>query len=149
MNLSPHFTLAEMTFTTVQADNTPGPIQLDNLHRMAEVMEHIRGRFGPIRVTSGYRSLAVNTAIRGSKTSAHMDGRACDFVTADRAVSLKSVMDWVLRESTIDFDQVIYELGRWIHLGIASVGQRPRGMALMYWAGHYSAWNPNDPRVIR
>lgn len=62
----------------------------------------------------------------GSKTSAHMDGRAADFVPMDRSTTLESIVEWIRDESSLAFDQVILEFGRWVHLGIAREGAMPR-----------------------
>jgi hypothetical protein len=46
----------------------------------AAVLDPLRDALGPIRITSGYRTDALNTAIGGSKTSEHLSGRAADIV---------------------------------------------------------------------
>lgn len=58
----------------------PTPEQHKNLIKLAETMDMVRKRIGkPIRVTSGLRPPRYNELIRGSPTSAHCEGRACDF----------------------------------------------------------------------
>ena len=44
------------------------------------VLDGRREAMGAIRITSGYRTDALNTAIGGSKTSEHLVGRAADIV---------------------------------------------------------------------
>ncbi len=79
MQLTPHFSLAELTVTSTGLPNTPGPAELEALRELClRVLEPWRAVVGPIRVTSGYRSPEVNRAIRGSKTSQHMRGEAAD-----------------------------------------------------------------------
>jgi len=46
----------------------------------AAVLDPLRDALGAIRITSGYRTDALNTAIGGSKTSEHLVGRAADIV---------------------------------------------------------------------
>lgn len=127
MQLSAHFSLAEMTVSATGArlglDNTPPPAVLAVLRRTAERMEAVRAILGdkPILVTSGYRSPAVNRAVRGSATSAHMSGHAVDFI-CPRFGSPKAVAERLAIELT-DFDQLILEFGEWVHLGFGP-GQR-------------------------
>lgn len=46
----------------------------------AAVLDPLRDQLGAIRITSGYRTRALNTAIGGAKHSEHMSGRAADIV---------------------------------------------------------------------
>ena len=58
MNLSSHFTLAELTKTEIRKyDNTPPNAILPNLKRMAEMLEDVRTLLGgkPIIINSCYR----------------------------------------------------------------------------------------------
>ena len=76
MQLTPHFSLAELTRSaTAQRlglDNTPHPDDLPRLQQLAEMLERIRSPLGhPITITSGYRSREVNQAVGGSPKSQH------------------------------------------------------------------------------
>lgn len=85
MQLTPHFTLAELTASTKarahDLDNTPPPEIVPRLVRTAEMLERIRSTLGvPVIVTSGYRSQAVNRLVGGVATSDHTQGHAADIV---------------------------------------------------------------------
>lgn len=132
MNLSPHFTLAEMTVSQTAArrgiDNTPPPEVLARLRKTAQGMEGVRVVLGgaPILISSGYRSPAVNSAVGGAKSSQHMTGEAVDF-TAPRFGSVVEVFE-AIRRSGIKYDQIIQEFGSWVHI---SFSDKPRGQALI------------------
>ena len=71
MNLSPNFTLEELTHSEIAErnglDNTPNEDVKANLTRLARFLEEVRRVLGrPIMVNSAYRSPQVNTAV-GSK----------------------------------------------------------------------------------
>lgn len=127
--LSPNFSLAELTVsqaaTRAGLRNVPVGTALDNLTRLARTLEQVRALlFGaPILVSSGYRSPAVNNLVGGSHKSAHMQGLAADFV-APRYGPPRDVAE-AIRDSSIQFDQLIYE-GTWVHLAIAAPGVIPR-----------------------
>ena len=76
MNLSPHFTLAELTFSEVALrkglDNTPSASLQPVMTRLCvELLEPVRTILGvPLHINSGYRSLAVNQAVGGASASA-------------------------------------------------------------------------------
>lgn len=121
MNLSPHFTLQELvesqTATRKGIDNMPPPIELDNLHRVAALLEQVRALVGgPVRVSSGYRSPALNAAVGGAKNSAHVQGLAAD-ITAPGMTP--KALAWMVSQSEIMFDQLIYE-GTWVHIGLST-----------------------------
>ncbi len=85
MNLTAHFTLAELTASAkaraLGLDNTPPADVLPRLVLLAEMLERIRATLGePITVTSGYRSPAVNRAVGGITNSDHTLGLAADIV---------------------------------------------------------------------
>lgn len=125
MNVTTHFTLEELTYSYQGArhglDNTPGPTAMKNLLELCAHLESIRMRLGhPIHINSGYRSPAVNSAVGGSRTSAHMSGLAVDLTCDDFGSPLDVCRS--IADSGIDFDQVIYEYGAWCHFGIVQQG---------------------------
>jgi hypothetical protein len=131
--LSPHFTLAEMTYSQTAAamgiDNTPPSDVLAELTRTCEMMEKIRAALGglPITVTSGYRSEAVNKAVGGVGKSQHQTGQACDFICPGfgdpQAICQK--LEPMMKD--LGIDQLIWEFNSWVHVSQASA---PRYMAL-------------------
>lgn len=132
MKLSDHFTLEEMTFSETAVrnhiDNTPLPAQQSNMEHLAEsLLEPIHAAFGMVRVTSGYRCLAVNRLVGSKDTSAHVDGRAADIQTASmRPLAFAHA----ILELDLPFDQLIHEFGSWVHIGMARAGDEPRRQLL-------------------
>jgi hypothetical protein len=79
------------------------------------VLQPARDKFGPIEVTSGYRSEKVNAAVGGSATSDHLKGKAADIKHKD----LASVFSFIRKQT--HFKQLIWEFGTdsqpaWIHV---------------------------------
>ena len=138
MNLSPHFTLAEFVVSDTAArrgiENDPPADLLHALKRTAQGMEAVRVRLEIVKlapatriiVTSGYRSPALNAAVGGQPSSQHTRGEAADFI-APRFGSPTEVAA-ALRDSVVDYDQLILEFGRWVHI---SFSQAPRHQALV------------------
>lgn len=130
MQLSPHFSLAELTRSNTAArrglDNTPSKVMTEVLRDTARRMEFVRSACGnrSITVFSGYRSPAVNKAVGGSATSSHKDGQAVDFIVSGLNIA-ETVA--ILRKAAIPFDQLIDEFGSWVHIGF---GPRMRGQVL-------------------
>lgn len=130
MNLSPHFTLAEMTTSETAArrgiDNDPPPEAIERLKHTALGLEAVRIRLAaPIIVSSGYRSPQLNAAIGGAMNSDHTRGDAADFISP--GFGSPSTIVSALKDSGIAFDQLIEEFGRWVHI---SFGPRMRGQVL-------------------
>jgi zinc D-Ala-D-Ala carboxypeptidase len=125
MNLTEHFTLAEMTHSQkgdrLGLDNTPTEVALQNLIRTAKGLEGVRVRLGrrPISVSSGYRSPAVNKAVGGAKRSQHITGEAVDFICP----SYGTPEDIVANIVDMDYDQLILEFanngGGWVHISFS------------------------------
>lgn len=119
MQLTEHFTLAEMTISQTAARkgirNVPGDREVRALRTLCErVLEPVRARFrSPVVISSGYRSPRLNVAIGGSASSQHCFGEAADFTVP--GISNLAVSQWM--EQHLVYDQVIYEFGEsgWIH----------------------------------
>lgn len=112
--ISEHFSLEELTKTKTGLPNYPGDKELDHLRSTALRMEEVRALLShPIKVNSGYRSLAVNHAVGGSINSAHMRGYAVDFVCPGYGTPVEIVRG--IAASGIKFDQCIEE-GTWVHI---------------------------------
>ena len=129
MNLSPHFTLNELTRSDIAVrkgiDNAPPPVVIDNLRRLAAMLEQIRALVGgPLTVSSGYRSPELNRAVGGAANSAHVLGLAADITAPGLTAKALALL---IRQSGIQFDQLIYEK-TWVHVGLADVA--PRGQVL-------------------
>ena len=135
MNLTPHFTLDELTASETAArndwDNSPNDAELENLKRLADFLEQVKVVLGgkPIMINSAFRSKKVNDAVGSRDTSQHRIGCAADIrvpgMTPDQVV--KAVI-----ASGISYDQVIREFDRWTHISIPnSVDTSPRKQALI------------------
>ncbi len=122
MNLTEHFTLEEATFSETASrlgiNNQPSELQLENMKKASEGMEKVRALLGKsIHVNSWLRLPEVNVAVGGSKISSHMDGWAIDFVCKDFGNPLAVCK--AIEASGIQFDQMIHEYGRWMHISFA------------------------------
>jgi hypothetical protein len=134
-HLSAHFTLAELTVTDTDEDNTPSSIALKRLATTARHMEAVRALLKkPIIVNSGYRSPALNKAVGGSPTSAHALGYAVDFVCSDFGDPMAICR--AIAASDIAFDQLILERNLWVHI---SFDPRMRHQVLSYVGSKYVA----------
>jgi len=121
--LSQHFSVEELTRTETGLENDPGIALGGNMVRLAETLEGVRELLDcPLHVNSGFRSEAVNRKVNGARNSAHLFGRAADFVPQD--VPIAEAFERI-RKSGLVWDQLILE-PTWIHLGIACVQEKPR-----------------------
>lgn len=132
MKLSEHFHLSEFTTSQTAArrriDNTPPPAVIRALTDLCvNVLEPVRRQFGPVTVSSGYRSPALNRAVGGSATSQHMYGMAADIECP--GVSNHELATWISRNTA--FDQIILEFytpgqpnSGWVHVSWKPTGRR-------------------------
>ena len=126
MNLSPHFTLAELTVTDHRSlDNSPTQIEIGNLQRLAQFLETVKTALGgkPVMINSAFRSKAVNDAVGSKDTSSHRLGLACDFRVP--GVAPDAVVRALLK---LPYDQIIREYDAWTHI---SISDNPRRQALI------------------
>ena len=125
MQLTPHFSLAELTVTNQKIDNTPSKEVIEVLRTTAFYMEKVRELLGNVAITvnSGYRSPDVNRQVGGTSNSSHTYGYAVDF-TAYGHTPLTIAN--ILSKSNLKFDQLIYEK-TWVHI---SFDPRMRGELL-------------------
>jgi hypothetical protein len=135
MNLSPNFTLEELTASETAArnglDNTPGPIAYQNLVRLANFLEQVKKVLGgkPIMINSAYRGPEVNKHVGGSKNSQHMVGCAADIRVP--GMSPNEVCKAIVA-SELQYDQLIREFDSWTHISIPNEeGSTPRGQTLI------------------
>ena len=81
------------------------------------LLDPLRRLLGPMKVNSGYRSKAVNAAVGGSKTSAHMKGLAADIASYSGSYSPEDIIAAIAAER-MDFDQVIL-YKTFVHVGLS------------------------------
>lgn len=122
--LSPHFTLAELTASTTAnrlgLRNVPDSAALYQLTKTAQMLERVRELLGvPITVTSGYRSPDVNAAVGGRTSSDHLKGMAADIVSPGFGIPHAVATAIAPHVSTLGIGQLILEGikgKRWVHL---------------------------------
>lgn len=145
MNLSPHFTLEELTASSTALRlgkvNNPEPDCIETLQALAvNVLEPMRTRLNrPIVVESGHRAPWLNALVGGQPNSQHMTdmvlGAAADvkpldmdLFTAAKLVTAPDVDEVIA--PFVDFDQLILErytpgtrVG-WLHVSWRPMGRR-------------------------
>ena len=88
-------------------------------------LQPIRNRFGPIRVTSGYRSTSLCIAIRSSINSNHTRGQAADIEPFhNSAIKLIDILNWI--HDNLEYRELIAEYfpAGWIHITYRKGGNK-------------------------
>ena len=143
MNLSEHYSLGEMTKTSVKGvNNVPPQEAIENLKRLCVWLEQLRYRYNsryvllanedyntsknvePILINSGYRSEAVNKAIGGVKGSNHLTGCAVDIRVngIEQAIRYGCILLDISDEMCQDMDELLIERSPkgtyWLHFAV-------------------------------
>jgi hypothetical protein len=133
MNLSKNLSLAEMISSESAKrngiKNEPTAEHLENMKNLAvNVFQPIRDHFNvPIHISSGYRSLALNKAIKGSLSSQHCSGEAMDIDMDGTDITNAKIFNYI--KDNLVFDQLIWEFGTdknpdWVHVSYESKGKQ-------------------------
>lgn len=105
-----------MTTTNTGLVNEPNDDQIKKLTELCQdLLQPIRNIIGPITVDSGFRTPAVNKAVKGSSDSQHMCGEAADLRCYDNCRLFHLIA------KQFDYDQLIWEFGSndqpdWVHV---------------------------------
>ena len=136
MNLSRNFTLSELiksdTAIRKGINNNPNAEQIEKLKALCEnILQPVRDHFGRVKVTSGYRSPELCTAIGSSINSQHAKAEAADFEVID--TDNAELADWI--HSNLSYDQLILEYytpgepnSGWIHCSYIPEDRRAQFM---------------------
>lgn len=126
-NLSLNETITSQTATRKKINNTPTPAIIQNLEATAQaIFQPIREHFGvPIRVSSGYRSPALNLAVGGARNSQHLTGQALDLQGTN---GITNAQIYHFAKDNLNFDQLIWEFGTdkepaWVHISYRKDGK--------------------------
>ena len=135
MNLSPNFTLEELTRSETAArnewDNTPNEAEIENLKRLAALLQQVKTAVGgkPVMINSGFRSKKVNDAVGSKDSSQHRLGCAADIRVP--GMTPKQVVDACIT-AQVPFDQIILEFDSWTHISVTNTPDgAPRGQKLI------------------
>lgn len=122
-NLSKKEVIKSNTAIRLSIDNEPTTEHLENLVTIADkVFQPLREYFEvPIYISSGYRSKALNIAIKGAISSHHCRGMALDIDQDGRSiVSNKMIFNYI--KDYLEFTQLIFEYPdkhgnpAWVHV---------------------------------
>lgn len=122
MRLSKNFTAEELcksnTGLRMGVSNDPSPEELRCLTLLCNhVLQKLRDKLGAIRINSGFRNKAINRAIKGSRKSQHLQGKAADIIIVRDGKMDNSLIFNAVIELDLEFDQMIWEFGgKWIHI---------------------------------
>lgn len=142
MNLSKNFSIDEATRShkadMLDIDNSLPSAKLVLAKWFAEsVLQPIRDEIGIVfDISSWWRCPALNKAVKGVSTSAHLSAMAVDFLIEGKTA--KQTFDLVLvalKDLRIPFDQLIIEKNTktgvmWVHLGVKLKGNRNQSFSL-------------------
>ncbi|WP_333615550.1 D-Ala-D-Ala carboxypeptidase family metallohydrolase [Bacteroides pyogenes] len=142
-----NFTLKELvrseTADKLKIDNTPPPMIRVHLTELITLLESLRAEWSKfcekydlgtpaLRVSSGYRSPALNKAVGGVRNSAHLYGYAADIVPVNgKQYEFEDFVANVFSKMGYMYDQLIIEkskTSRWVHVGYKRADGKQRRM---------------------
>ena len=127
LRLSPHFSLGELTKTSIKTEdgNFPSRVAIENLTNICENwLEALRQAQGPLIINSGYRSPEVNKLAGGAPTSNHLTGCAVDIHVSgfEQAIRYASILLDISEGTQRDYDELFIEKNKtgshWIHFAV-------------------------------
>ena len=84
-----------------------------------EIAQKLRDKFGPITVSSAYRTVSHNKAVGGATNSQHVKGRAMDLIPKDGRVSLEEFAKYA--ESCGATGIIWYKTKKFVHIDTRDV----------------------------
>lgn len=122
MQISPHFTLDQLTFSETAIrkgiDNTPDDAAIENMKILAEkILEPLLFALPQLHINSCFRCVRLNSAIGGAKNSQHTLGQAVDVTVPEYNVQEL----FLLIINRFKFDQCIQEFSSWVHISFAPI----------------------------
>ncbi len=97
--------------------NMPNQDQWGSIEALTtNVLEPIREQFGGIRISSGFRSQALNRAVGSSPSSNHLKGEAADIEPLNYKVPLIEIVKYI--HYNLPFHEMIAEFfpSGWVHV---------------------------------
>lgn len=146
--ISKHITYKEATHSNYAKQykiaNKPSSEDIENMELLAEkVFEPLREWVeAPIRVNSMFRSLELNSALKGAPRSSHMKGQAFDITSMGGKTNLE-IFHYI--KDNLPFDQLIWEYGaepKWLHVSYVSEAENRSQVLVTKRAGVYHTWSP-------
>ena len=144
IKLSEHFSLAELTKTSVKSadGNIPSHVAIENLKRLCGWLEHLRDMYNilygngkvPIIINSGFRSPEVNKKVGGSPTSNHLTGCAADIKVfgIEQAMRYAVILLNYADNTMQEFDELLIERSKkgtyWLHFAVRPKDNRRKVM---------------------
>ena len=123
--MSKHFSLEELTNSTsypelVNQNIIDARSYEKQLKYTASTLEEIREVLSvPMKVTSGFRNIALNKAVGGSPTSGHANGLCADFIPIGMEVIEAYTLIMTNRDKCPSLKKCIFESVRgakWLHI---------------------------------
>lgn len=117
--LNVNFKISELIYSKIATQknisNMPDINSLDcMLDLIVNCLQPIRNLLNkPMTITSGYRCDKLNRLVNGANNSQHKKGQAVDFVV--KGMTPSEIIE-IIRKSNIEFDQLINEYDRWVHI---------------------------------
>ena len=118
-----NFKISELIHSEIaercKISNMPDIKSLDNiLNLIVYCLQPIRDIIAkPMIISSGYRSKALNKKVGGSVNSQHLSGQAVDFTVKN--MKPDEIIN-IIKKNNIEFDQLINEYDRWVHVSFNS-----------------------------
>ena len=145
--ISKHISYKEATHSNYAKQhkiaNKPSSDDIENMELLAEkVFEPLREWVGaPIKVNSMFRSLELNSALKGAPRSSHMKGQAFDITSLGGKTNLE--MFYYIKDN-LDFDQLIWEYGaepKWLHVSYVNEKENRKQILVTKRLGRYTTWS--------
>tara|TARA_B110000285_G_scaffold202759_1_gene238313 strand:+ start:86 stop:547 length:462 start_codon:yes stop_codon:yes gene_type:complete len=145
--VSKHITYKESTHSNYAKQykiaNKPSSEDIENMELLAEkVFEPLREWVeAPIKVNSMFRSVELNSALKGAPASQHLTGNAMDITSMGGKTNLE--MFHYIKDN-LDFDQLIWEYGaepKWLHVSYVNEKDNRKQVLVIKRKGRYTTWS--------
>ncbi|HEX4919002.1 MAG TPA: D-Ala-D-Ala carboxypeptidase family metallohydrolase [Limnobacter sp.] len=117
-------------------ENTCPDELLGNLQRLSHLLgsiqEYLGLPVGALKINSGFRSVELNAQVGGVPNSQHCLGLAADVVCP--SFGTPQALARKIAESGCEFDQLILEYGRWVHVSAAPADRPARRECLSIYS---------------